>query len=77
MILKVDDVIYYGSDAINKLAKMSSRQGIVDRLAYWLFKSPTMARLIYPLLAACRNLLLKILGKSRINNLDLPDNKKF
>ena len=70
MVLKVNGVIYYGSDSIHVLAKLSARQGVVDHLGYWIFKSPTLAQFHYPVLAACRNLLLKLLGKSRINNLD-------
>jgi hypothetical protein len=77
MVLKVDGVIYYGSDAIHVLAKLSARQGVVDHLGYWMFKSPTLAQFLYPVLATCRNFLLKLLGKSRINNLDLSGNHKF
>ncbi len=77
MVLKIDDSIYYGSDAIHKLATLSARQGLVDKLAHWTFRSPAVARVLYPVLAACRNLLLKILGRSRINNLGLEDNDTF
>lgn len=77
MVLKVDDQIFYGSDAIHKLATLSSRQGAVNKLAYWIFRWPRVAKILYPVLAACRNLLLKILGRSRINNLGLNDNDRF
>lgn len=69
MVLKVGDAVYYGSDAINALALRSSRTGIFNRLAFWTFRSRRMSRLLYPLLRACRNLLLKLLGRTRINNL--------
>lgn len=77
MVLKVDDEIFYGSDAIHKLATLSSRKGVVNKLAYWIFRWPRAAKILYPVLAACRNLLLKILGRSRINNLNLEDNDRF
>ncbi len=77
MVLKVDDELYYGSDAINALAKISSRKGLINKLGYWAFRSPAVARLLYPVLASCRNLLLKMLGRSRINNLELEDNDRF
>lgn len=77
MVVKVDDRIYYGSDAIHRLAQMSSRSGFVNRVAYWVFRSKTAARILYPVLAACRNLLLKLLGRTRINNLKLDNNDKF
>lgn len=77
MVLKVDDTIYYGSDAIHALAQRSSRHGFVNRVAYRVFRSERAARLLYPVLAACRNVLLKMLGRSRINNLRLEDNDSF
>ena len=77
MVVKVDDTIYYGSDAIQKLATLSSRKGFVNRLSYHLFRHPRAARILYPMLSACRNLLLKLLGRSRINNLGLSDNDRF
>jgi predicted DCC family thiol-disulfide oxidoreductase YuxK len=77
MALKVDDVLYYGADAICALALISSRSGIFNRLTYWLFRSRSRARVLYPVLRACRNLLLKILHRSKINNLGRPDNQWF
>jgi predicted DCC family thiol-disulfide oxidoreductase YuxK len=77
MVLKVDDEIHYGSDAIHKLATLSSRKGVVNKLASWIFRRSRVAKILYPVLAACRNLLLKILGRSRINNLELENNDRF
>jgi len=77
MALKVEDTMYYGSDAIHELAKLSSKRGFINRLAHYVFRIKWLARLLYPVLAACRNLLLKILGRSRINNLQLDDNERF
>ncbi len=77
MVLKVGDALYYGSDAIHALALMSSRSGAFNRINYWLFRSRTLSSALYPLLRFCRNLLLKALGKTKINNLGLPDNERF
>ncbi len=77
MVLKVDDTIFYGSDAIHALALRSSRKGFVNRVAFWIFRSKTAARVLYPVLAACRKLLLRILGRTRINNLNIEDNDRF
>ena len=77
MVLKVDDTIFYGCDAIHELALRSSRKGFVNRLAFWIFRSKSAARLFYPVLAACRNLLLKVLGRTRINNLNIENNDRF
>jgi hypothetical protein len=77
MVLKVDNVLYYGSDAIHALSLMSSPSGVFNRANYWLFKSKTRSRILYPVLRSCRNLLLKTLQKTKINNLGLPDNDRF
>lgn len=77
MVLKMNDQIYYGSNAIHALALMSSRSSIFNRINYWIFKSKTRARFLYPILRACRNLLLKVLGKTKINNLKIEGNDRF
>ena len=77
MVLKVSDRLYYGADAINELALMSSRKGLFNRLASFTFRSPSAAHVLYPVLKTMRNLLLKILGRTRINNLELPDRQRF
>jgi predicted DCC family thiol-disulfide oxidoreductase YuxK len=69
MVLKMGEQFYYGSDAIHKLALISSRWGIFNRFNYWIFKSKTLANILYPPLRFSRNLLLKMLGKTKINNL--------
>ena len=77
MVLKVEDELYYGSDAIHALSLMSSRSNMFNRLNYWMFRSPQISKVLYPILRSCRNLLLKILGKTKINNLNQDGNNKF
>lgn len=77
MVLKMDHQLYYGADAIHALALISSRAGFFNRLNYWMFKSKHLARIFYPLLRALRNLLLKLLGKTKINNLGINNNTHF
>jgi predicted DCC family thiol-disulfide oxidoreductase YuxK len=77
MVLKMGDQLYYGSDAIHALALISSRSGVFNRFNYWMFKSKAISSWLYQLLRFCRNLLLKLLGKTKINNLDIQDNEKF
>lgn len=69
MVLKMGNEFYYGSDAIHALALISSRSGVFNRLNYWIFKSRILSRIFYPVLRFLRNILLKILGKTKINNL--------
>jgi DCC1-like thiol-disulfide oxidoreductase len=39
MVLKVDGVLYYGSDAIHALSLMSSASGAANRINHWIFRS--------------------------------------
>lgn len=77
MVVRMDGRLYYGSEAINALALRSDRSGIFNRLNSVVFGSQRAALTIYPLLRACRNLLLKCLGRTRINNLRIPGNDRF
>ncbi len=77
MVVKLNDRIYYGPDAIHVLALLSSRSGFFNRLNYWMFRSRHVSRVLYPVLRNCRNLLLKLLRKTKINNLELDNNDRF
>jgi predicted DCC family thiol-disulfide oxidoreductase YuxK len=77
MVVKMEGQIYYGSDAIHALSLISSRSGVFNQLNYWIFRSERGSQFLYPLLRAFRNLLLKFLGKTRINNLNQENNVKF
>ena len=77
MVLMVDDTLYYGADAIHALALLSSRHDFFNRLTYWVFRSKRFSSWLYPVLRFFRNLLLKMLGRTRINNLRIPGNDRF
>lgn len=77
MVLKLGDNLYYGADAIHMLSLLSTRSGIFNRLTYWTFRSRSVARILYPVLRSGRNLLLKVLGVTRINNLQIPGRDRF
>lgn len=77
MVLKVGDKLYYGADAIHTLSLMGTRSGAFNRLSFFLFRSKRLSAVIYPVLRSCRNLLLKILRKSKINNLGADNNERF
>lgn len=69
MVLKFQDAIYYGADAIHMLTLLSTPAGLLNRLNYYVFGHRLGARLAYPLGKAFRNLVLKLLGIRYINNL--------
>lgn len=77
MVLKMGDKLFYGADAIHALALISTRSGVLNRLNYWAFRSQRVSKVLYPVLRACRNLLLKLLGKTKINNLEKVGNERF
>lgn len=77
MVVKVDDELYYGADAVHVLALMGTNRGLFNRLAYWIFRSRAVSKMLYPALKGCRNLLLKALGRTKINNLGISGNDHF
>lgn len=77
MVVKLGNELYYGDEAIHMLALLSTRSGVFNRIAFWLFRSRGVSRWLYPVLKFFRNLLLKILGRTRINNLDIPGRDRF
>jgi predicted DCC family thiol-disulfide oxidoreductase YuxK len=69
MVVRYRGELHYGADAIHVLALLSPRKTLFDKLSWLVFRSRKRARIVYPLMKAGRNLLLKILGRTRINNL--------
>ena len=70
MVLIVDDVMYCNSDTIHALALISSPSGLLNKVNFWVFKNKKRAHVIYPVLRIFRGLLLKLLGKKKLNNLE-------
>lgn len=68
---------YYGADAMHALALLSSRSGAFNRFNAWVFASRRRARWLYPLLRHCRNGLLKLAGRKKVNNLSRAGNERF
>jgi predicted DCC family thiol-disulfide oxidoreductase YuxK len=77
MVVKVGGTLYYGADAIHVLALMGTSSGLFNRITRLSFRYRPVARVLYPMLRLCRNLLLKSLGKTKINNLEVPGNDRF
>ncbi len=77
LVLKIDNDIYYSSDAVHELSLLSNRGNLFNRLTYWTFRSKRLSHIIYPILRFFHDLLLKILHRAKINNLHLPDNDWF
>ena len=72
-VLKIGERFCHGADAIHTLALLSTRANFVNRMNYLIFRSKTLSRLLYPALRSGRNLLLIVLGKRKLNNLQNTD----
>jgi len=70
MVVKIDNKLYHGADAQHVLALIGTTQDWFNRINVWLFRSKTLAKLIYPIMRALRNMLLKIKKVSKLNNPD-------
>ena len=67
MIVVLDDEIYHGEEALHVLALLSTPVGAFNRANRWIFSRRGLARVIYPLLVRGRNLLLLLMGRSKIH----------
>ena len=74
MVVKTGDKLYFGSDAMHKLAALNTGRGFSNSVLRLLFRNERLAAALYPLLASLRRLLLRLLGRSKINNLGTGNN---
>lgn len=77
MVVSVEGELHYGGKAIHALAKMDSGRGLFNHANRVLFRNRHVAKALYPCLRSVRNLLLKLLGVGRINNLGVNGRDKF
>ena len=75
--VRVGDELHYGADAIHELALLSSGKGFVNAMAKLSLGARAIARVMYPFFRFVRNMFLKMLGRTRINNLQRLDNERF
>lgn len=68
MVLKFSGRLYHGNDCIHALAMLSQPKGFFNRINSWVFRSKTRSRLLYPILRAGRNFLLRALGRQKISS---------
>ena len=67
MVLKIGNDIHFGADAMHMMAMLGEGPGLFARINYRLFHSRRFSMFIYPILRSGRGLLLKILGRKKIN----------
>ena len=66
MVLIWNDQVFFGDDCVNRLALLSSASGLFNKLNATLFSSSRVSALMYPILRAGRNTVLKLLGRKRL-----------
>ena len=59
--------LYYGGDAINRLALLSSDSGRLRKFSAWALSKPAVSESLYPLLRLGRNAALTLRGKGQIH----------
>lgn len=72
MALKIGDRIYHGADCIHALALLSTPSDLFNRINGRIFRSPALARRLYPVLRAGRNAALRLLGRRKIGRAARP-----
>jgi predicted DCC family thiol-disulfide oxidoreductase YuxK len=77
MVVRVGDKLHYGADAIHQLALMSSGEGIVNAMSRLMFSSRRVSSALYPIFKFMRNILLKVLRRTRVNNLQQAGKDRF
>ena len=60
---------FHGSEALHRLALMSTGSGLFNRMMARLFASPSLTARLYPWLRRGRAALLRLLGRGPIDNL--------
>jgi len=66
MVVIIDDTYYYGADALQVLADLTSPVDAFNRLNATLLTSRTLSHIVYPLLRLGRNVLLYFLGRPKL-----------
>jgi predicted DCC family thiol-disulfide oxidoreductase YuxK len=66
MVLKMGGRHYHGADCIHALSMLSGGSGAFNRINAAIFRSPTLSRVLYPVLRAGRNTVLRALGRSKL-----------
>ncbi|EGF93012.1 pyrrolo-quinoline quinone [Asticcacaulis biprosthecium C19] len=66
IVVKFEDRLYHGEDALHLLAMIGSDRGWLNRLNVALFRNKATVALFYPAMKAIRRLMLRLNGKQPI-----------
>lgn len=68
MIVQLDGAEFYGPDAVHAIAMLSSSSGVFNRLNSLIFSNARISKVLYPVMKTGRAMLLKLLGRSKIDD---------
>lgn len=60
------DQFYSGAECINRLALLSTSSSLFNRINKAAFRSPTVSRIVYPILRTGRAATLRLLGRQKM-----------
>ena len=66
MVVLHQGKLYHGAEAMHRMALLSPKSGLRNRLNRLMFGNLAVARAAYPVLRAGRNALLRMLGRQKI-----------
>ena len=66
MVVLHQGQLYHGAEAMHRMALLSPKSGLRNRLNKLMFGNLAVARAAYPVLRAGRNALLRMLGRQKI-----------
>ena len=67
MVVKINNDVYHGGDAINRITLLTSNNTLFNKFAYLVFSKPVISRFAYPVMRGVRNITLRLLGKKPIH----------
>ncbi len=66
MLVAYNSRMYAGDEAMTLLSLMATRSGVLNRFFAWIFSSKRRSQAVYPVLRSGRNIVLKLLGRTRL-----------
>jgi predicted DCC family thiol-disulfide oxidoreductase YuxK len=77
MVIYCEGQFYHGKDALAFMARYGETRGLFNRFNKVMFRTNRQTTLLYPLLRGVRNLLLRLRGVGKIDNLHKNDRPTF
>lgn len=73
MVIKFQNTLYHGSDALHVMALLGTNSDLFNRLNSYIFRSKFLSKLCYPLLRIARNFALRCKNVEQIKNLKMSE----